>query len=263
MPPHVADIAPLLLRSLKKLTKKDLFPAITDPAALSAAARAAPFILIAQDAAADPLLSYANSAATALFNLSASDVGKLPTRLLGRDERARAPSAAAHAAPRGLFSETTAGIRVSKDGARAFRIKDATTWVVTDDANVVRGAAAMFDKWTVVEAAAPALCALVDVRVKPEHVELFRALTVENARQSAREPGCVRFDVVQRADDPAAFTLVEAFADDDAERAHKESAHYIAWREVVAPLMAAPRTARRGVSVWPGDAAAFRGVKVA
>jgi autoinducer 2-degrading protein len=42
----------------------------------------------------------------------------------------------------------------------------------------------------------------VHLRVKPEWVEAFKAATLENARQSIREPGIARFDVMQQADDP-------------------------------------------------------------
>ena len=39
----------------------------------------------------------------------------------------------------------------------------------------------------------------VFVHVKPESVDAFSAATLENARNSVREPGVVRFDVVQQA----------------------------------------------------------------
>ena len=37
----------------------------------------------------------------------------------------------------------------------------------------------------------------VQVRVKPESIEAFRQATIENARQSVKEPGIARFDVLQ------------------------------------------------------------------
>jgi len=42
----------------------------------------------------------------------------------------------------------------------------------------------------------------VFVHVKPDCVEAFRAATLDNARNSVREPGIARFDVVQQLDDP-------------------------------------------------------------
>jgi len=82
----------------------------------------------------------------------------------------------------------------------------------------------------------------VHVHVKPECVEAFRAATIENARQSAQEPGIARFDVVQQQDDPTRFVLVEVYRTADAPAKHKETAHYAKWRDTVAPMMAEPRT---------------------
>jgi (4S)-4-hydroxy-5-phosphonooxypentane-2,3-dione isomerase len=51
----------------------------------------------------------------------------------------------------------------------------------------------------------------VHVNVKPEFVEAFKQAAVENARDSVKEPGIARFDVIQQADDPTKFILVEVF----------------------------------------------------
>ena len=93
----------------------------------------------------------------------------------------------------------------------------------------------------------------VHVRVKPESVEAFRRATRANAEQSLREPGVARFDVVQESEDPTRFVLVEAYRDAQAPAAHKETAHYEAWRDAVAEMMAEPRTSRRHVNVFPED----------
>jgi len=81
----------------------------------------------------------------------------------------------------------------------------------------------------------------VHVHVKPESVDAFRAATVENARQSVKEPGIARFDVVQQQDDPARFVLIEVYRSADAPAKHKETAHYAKWRDTVTPMMAEPR----------------------
>jgi len=94
----------------------------------------------------------------------------------------------------------------------------------------------------------------VHVHVKPEGLEAFRAATLANARASVREPGIARFDVVQQADDPTHFVLVEVYRSAAAPAAHKETAHYAAWRDAVAPLMAAPRTSVKFSNVFPDDA---------
>lgn len=93
----------------------------------------------------------------------------------------------------------------------------------------------------------------VHVLVKPESVEAFRRATVENARQSVKEPGIARFDVMQEAGDPARFLLVEVYRDAEAPARHKETAHYQAWRDAVAPMMAEPRTSVKYSNLFPAD----------
>ena len=93
----------------------------------------------------------------------------------------------------------------------------------------------------------------VHVQVKPEFVEAFRLATKENARHSVREPGIARFDVLQQSDDPCRFVLVEVYRTPQAPAAHKETAHYAAWRDRVAEMMAEPRTSVKYSNVFPGD----------
>ena len=97
----------------------------------------------------------------------------------------------------------------------------------------------------------------VQIRVAPESVETFRAATLANARGSVTEPGCLRFDVVQDADDPTRFVLVEVYRDAEARAAHRETAHYLAWRKAVDHLMAETRTSRTFTNVHPDDAGAW------
>jgi (4S)-4-hydroxy-5-phosphonooxypentane-2,3-dione isomerase len=93
----------------------------------------------------------------------------------------------------------------------------------------------------------------VHVQVKPESVEAFRAATLANAQASVKEPGIARFDVVQRADDPTRFVLVEVYRDEHAPAKHKETAHYAAWRDAVAPMMAQPRSSVKFTNIFPSD----------
>ena len=93
----------------------------------------------------------------------------------------------------------------------------------------------------------------VHVHVKPDQVEAFRSATLANARASVQEPGIARFDVVQQTDDPTRFVLVEVYRTPDAPAAHKATAHYAAWRDTVAPMMAEPRTSVKYDSVFHGD----------
>jgi autoinducer 2-degrading protein len=82
----------------------------------------------------------------------------------------------------------------------------------------------------------------VHAHVKSDCVEAFREATIENARNSVKEPGVVRFDVIQQQDDPTRFVLIEVYRSVEATAAHKETAHYKAWRDAVADMMAELRT---------------------
>ncbi len=96
--------------------------------------------------------------------------------------------------------------------------------------------------------------ALVNARVRPERVEDFRQATALNAGESRKEAGVVRFDVVQEGEDPTRFVLIEVFRSPAAAAAHRETAHYLRWREAVADMMAEPRTSKKYVNVSPDDA---------
>ena len=93
----------------------------------------------------------------------------------------------------------------------------------------------------------------VHVKVKSECIEAFKEATIENARQSLKEPGIARFDVVQQNDDPARFVLVEAYRTVEATAAHKATAHYAAWRERMESLMAEPRSSVKYANLFPDD----------
>ena len=94
----------------------------------------------------------------------------------------------------------------------------------------------------------------VHVQVKPECVESFKTASLDNARHSVQEPGIARFDVVQQADDPTRFVLVEVYRNDEAPAAHKATAHYTTWRDAVADMMAVPRQSMKFCNVFPDDA---------
>ncbi len=98
------------------------------------------------------------------------------------------------------------------------------------------------------------LVACVYVHVKPEGREQFIQATLENARQTIGEPGNLRFDVLQQADDPNRFILYEVYRDQAGADAHKQTAHYAKWRDTVAPLMAEPRKGVAHVPLFPQQA---------
>ena len=93
----------------------------------------------------------------------------------------------------------------------------------------------------------------VHVHVKADCVEACRAASLENARNSVKEPGVARFDVVQQTDDPTRFILVEGSRTPDDPARHKETAHYLKWRDTVADMMAEPRTGIKFTNVFPDE----------
>lgn len=82
---------------------------------------------------------------------------------------------------------------------------------------------------------------LVQVHVKPQYINDFIQATNANHTASVQESGNLRFDVLQRSDDPARFVLYEAYISAEDAAAHKQTSHYHAWRDTVADWMAEPR----------------------
>jgi autoinducer 2-degrading protein len=72
------------------------------------------------------------------------------------------------------------------------------------------------------------------LRVREDIIEQFRNRLQRHARISRdNEPGCHRFDVHQEAGDPALFLLIEIYADEVAFDLHRNSPHYLQFREDV------------------------------
>ena len=82
---------------------------------------------------------------------------------------------------------------------------------------------------------------IVEVHVKEEHVDQFIGATIENHRASVKERKNMRFDVLQSPQDPSLFLLYEAYNSEEGAAAHKNTPHYLKWRDTVAPWMAVPR----------------------
>ena len=95
----------------------------------------------------------------------------------------------------------------------------------------------------------------VHVHVKPECVNDFTLASVANAKESVQEPGMARFDVIQNNDDPTRFVLVEVYRTAEDPARHKETAHYVTWRDTVADMMAEPRSAVKFENIFPEDQA--------
>lgn len=74
-------------------------------------------------------------------------------------------------------------------------------------------------------------------QVKAEFVEAFRAAVIENAHATVKEPGNLRFEVYQDADDPTQFILFEMFESPQARQLHFETPHLLKFRSVVGEMI--------------------------
>jgi autoinducer 2-degrading protein len=86
---------------------------------------------------------------------------------------------------------------------------------------------------------------LVEINVKPEHLDEFKTATLDNAQNTIRESGNCRFDVLQHPDDLTKFILYEVYVDESGLEAHRQTAHYARWKATVEPWMAEPRKATK------------------
>lgn len=93
----------------------------------------------------------------------------------------------------------------------------------------------------------------VFVHVKADQVEAFQQASLENAHNSVQEPGIARFDIIQQQDDPTRFILVEVYRTEEDPARHKETNHYKKWRDIVADMMAEPRTSIKYTNLFPDE----------
>lgn len=92
---------------------------------------------------------------------------------------------------------------------------------------------------------------IVHVYVEADSVDAFIAASQKNHEASVQEPENRRFDVLQDAADPTKFILYEAYASAAGAAAHKETGHYLQWRETVADMMAKPREGIAHTGLFP------------
>ena len=78
----------------------------------------------------------------------------------------------------------------------------------------------------------------VQIRIKPENVERFMALCIENATQTRKEPGCRTFEVCVDPADATRVLLFEIYDDEKAFEAHQATAHFKKYLAEAVPLLA-------------------------
>ena len=93
----------------------------------------------------------------------------------------------------------------------------------------------------------------VFIHVKPECLEDFIQASLTNARNSIKEPGITRFDLLQQHDNPTRFVLIEVYRTQEDPARHKQTAHYNKWKKSVAPMMAEHRSSIKYKNIFPAQ----------
>lgn len=69
--------------------------------------------------------------------------------------------------------------------------------------------------------------------IKPEFIDAYKEAILEDARESIKEEGIIRFEVFQDAEDPSHFSLLEVYRDMEAREFHMRQAYLLKFRDTV------------------------------
>ena len=72
-------------------------------------------------------------------------------------------------------------------------------------------------------------CVIVKATVEPSRMAEFLTMIETNARETRKEPGCIRFDVLRSQDAPNEFFFYELYENAAAIDHHKAQPHYQLW----------------------------------
>ena len=80
---------------------------------------------------------------------------------------------------------------------------------------------------------------IVHLQAKPDQVDRFLAMALENAAATrSSEPGCQQFDVLVDPEDRSKIAFYEVYDDKQAFEAHLQTAHFKKYFENAVPLLA-------------------------
>ena len=95
----------------------------------------------------------------------------------------------------------------------------------------------------------------VKARVRPEGRQRFlEAIEVDALGSERDEPGCLRFNVMQDAQDEQVYYFFEVYEDEAAMEAHRAAPHYAVWR-AAADTLDGPIEVTRSTTVFPAGRA--------
>ena len=79
---------------------------------------------------------------------------------------------------------------------------------------------------------------VVSIRIKPENVDRWMKMALENAREARKEPGCRQFEVLVDPKDRTKVLLFEIYDDEKAFEAHQATPHFKKYVAEAVPLLA-------------------------
>ena len=82
----------------------------------------------------------------------------------------------------------------------------------------------------------------VYLNIQPDKIDAFKELARFNAANSTQEPGCLRFEALQKEDEPTRFMLIEHYVDEAAIESHRQTDHFARWSREIGDLVTADRT---------------------
>ncbi len=80
----------------------------------------------------------------------------------------------------------------------------------------------------------------VEFRVKTNEINNFTDITRYNVENSRKEKGVERFDFYKISGTENTFILFEAYTSEDDQKLHRETEHFIKWKQRVAELIEEP-----------------------
>lgn len=95
------------------------------------------------------------------------------------------------------------------------------------------------------------LVLLVRMEAKPDTIDALIALATFNARESRKEAGNIRFDLLRSSENPTRLALYEVYRDEEALRTHRATPHFARWSSEVGNLLVAPRIGEKFVNLLP------------
>ena len=141
-----AGYARLLRDSFHRLTGRELIERAIAPSDVGRALYEAPFAILAHGTGPDPVFTYGNRTALALYQVEWRELVTLASRLSAepecQTERARLLE---QVTVRG-FIDDYSGVRISRTGKR-FLIRRVIVWNLIDQTGTYHGQGAMFREW--------------------------------------------------------------------------------------------------------------------